>query len=226
MSSARDRVATVAPDIEKIMKIGGTAGLALGVLHKEEPAYHANFGFRDVEKKLPPDANTIFACCSLMKALTATTIGLLVENEKVQWDTLVTDVLPEFRTKEDILYTQTTVADLLSHRTGMAWADNLYISTNNNVLISPEDSLKYLSHQQSVFPFRGQSAYNNLGYELAGHVISKLTGTYWSDLLHSDILNPLGLKRTMTKPAAVGTEKVAVAHTVLDDGTPYPIGPV
>ena len=161
-----------------------------------------------------------------MKALTAATIGLLVENEKVQWDTLVTDVLPGFRTKEDILHTQTTVADLLSHRTGMAWADNLYISTNNNVLISPEDSLKYLSHQQSVFPFRGQSAYNNLGYELAGHVISKLTGAYWSDLLHSDILNPLGLKRTMTKPAAVGTEKVAVAHTVLDDGTPYPIGPV
>jgi CubicO group peptidase (beta-lactamase class C family) len=59
---------------------------------------------------------------------------------------LITDVLPEFRTKEDILHTQATVADLLSHRTGMAWADNLYISTNNNVLISSEDSLKYLSH--------------------------------------------------------------------------------
>ena len=80
MSSARDRVAAVAPDIEKIMKIGGTAGLALGVLHKDEPVYQANFGFRDVEKKLPPDADTIFACCSLMKALTAATIGLLVDS--------------------------------------------------------------------------------------------------------------------------------------------------
>ncbi|KAF2010510.1 beta-lactamase/transpeptidase-like protein [Aaosphaeria arxii CBS 175.79] len=226
MSSVRDRLTIVTPDIEKIMKIGGAAGLALGVLHKGEPVYQANFGFRDIEKKLPPDADTIFACCSLMKALTSATIGLLVEENKVQWDALVMDVLPEFRTKEDVLHTQTTVADLLSHRTGMAWADNLYISTNNNVLISAEDSLKYLSHQEALLPFRGQFSYNNLGYEIAGHIISKLTGSYWSDLLHSEILDPLGLKRTLTKPPAAGVDNVAVAHTFLDDGTPYPIGPV
>jgi CubicO group peptidase (beta-lactamase class C family) len=136
MSSVRERLTTVSSEIEKIMSIGGTAGLALGVLHHGEPVYQANFGFRDVEKKLPPDADTIFACCSLMKALTSANIGLLIEDNKVQWDTLVTDVLPEFGTKNDVLHTQTTVADLLSHRTGMAWADNLYISTNNDVLIS------------------------------------------------------------------------------------------
>jgi CubicO group peptidase (beta-lactamase class C family) len=93
-------------------------------------------------------------------------------------------------------------------------------------LISSEDSLKYLSLQQAELPFRGQFAYNNLGYELAGQVISKPMGACWSDLLHSDILNPLGLERIMTKPPDLGTDNVAVAHTVLGDGTPYPIAPV
>jgi CubicO group peptidase (beta-lactamase class C family) len=139
--SARDRVAALSDDAQKIMEIGGTAGLSLGILHHGEPIYHANFGFRDVEKRLVPDANTIYFCCSLTKALSAAAVGLLVDENKVTWDTLVTDAVPEFNIKDDPLHTYTTVADLLCHRTDMAWADNLYISTNNNVLISSKDSL-------------------------------------------------------------------------------------
>jgi hypothetical protein len=43
MSSVRDRVAAVAPDIEKSMKIGDTAGLASGIVYKKEPVYKANY---------------------------------------------------------------------------------------------------------------------------------------------------------------------------------------
>jgi hypothetical protein len=37
MSSVHDQIAAVTPDIERIVNIGGTAGLATGVLHKKEP---------------------------------------------------------------------------------------------------------------------------------------------------------------------------------------------
>lgn len=223
MTGLTKRLASLGPQIEKLMSTGGTAGLSLGVLHDGEPIFRANYGYRDVQRRLPPTEETIFPGCSLTKALTSAAMGLLVEDKKISWDTLVKDVLPEFDIKDDILRNCTTIADLLSHRTGMSWGDNLYHGTNNNFLISGKDSMKYLNSQLAVLPFRGQFAYNNIPYELAGHIIEKLTGSPWSDVVTSRITEPLGLTRTsfQTPPSAV--DNVAKCYNTLDDGTPTPI---
>lgn len=142
MTDLAKRVAALGPMIEQLMSIGGTAGLSLVILHQGKPIYYANYGFRDREKNLPVTEETIFPGCSLTKALTSATLALLVEEEKVAWDTLVKHVLPDFEIKDDILRNCTTIADLLCHRTGMSWGDNLYVGTDNNILISGKDSLK------------------------------------------------------------------------------------
>ena len=118
------------------MSIGGTAGLSLGVLHHGKPIYTANYGFRDTQAKLPVTEETIFPACSLTKALTAAGIALLVEDGKLGWDSLVKDVLPGDAIKDDILRNCTTVTDLLSHRIGMSWGDNLFVGTEGDTLIS------------------------------------------------------------------------------------------
>ena len=150
-------------------------------------------------------------------------MGLLVEEKKITWDTLVKDVLPEFDIKDDILRNCTTIADLLSHRTGMSWGDDLHRGTNNNFLISGKDSMKYLNSQMAMLPFRGQFSYNNLGYELAGHIIEKLTGLPWSDVVTSSITEPLGLTRTFFRTPPSAVDNVAESYNALDDGTPTPI---
>ena len=76
------QVAALSPKIEKLMSIGGTAGLSLGILHQGKPIYQANYGFRDVEKQLPVMGETVFPGCSLIKALTSATIALLAEGKK------------------------------------------------------------------------------------------------------------------------------------------------
>ena len=48
-------------------------------------------------------------------------MGLLVEEKKIYWDTLVKDVVSEFGIKDDILRNCTTIADLLSHHIGMSY---------------------------------------------------------------------------------------------------------
>ena len=223
MTDLTERLAALGPKIEKLMSIGGTAGLSLGILHHGQPVYNANFGFRDVQQSLAPTEETIFPACSLTKALTSATISLLVEEEKVTWETLVKDVLPGFDIKDSILRNCTTIADLLCHRTGMSWGDNLYYGTNNNVLISGKDSMKYLNSQMPLLPFRGQFSYNNLPYELAGHIIENLTGLAWSEVLTSRIIEPLGLQRTTFRTPPTNIKNVAKCYNTLDDGTPTPI---
>ena len=143
MTVLAKRVGALSPTVEKLMSIGGTAGLSVGVLHYNKSVYEANYGFRDVEANLPVTEKTIFPGISLTKAFTSATLGLLVEEKKVTWDTLVKRCPPWLRHKNYMLRSYATIADLLCHRTGMAWGDNLYIGTDNNVLIPGKDSLKY-----------------------------------------------------------------------------------
>lgn len=223
MADIPERVAALGPTIEKLMSIGGTAGLSLGILQHGKPIYHANYGFRNVQKKLPMTEETITPGCSLAKAMTAASIALLVEEKKLTWDTRVKDILPDFKIQDDILRNHTTVGDLLCHRTGMSWGDNYYISTENNVIIPGKAGMKYLSSQEPLLPFRGQFQYNNLHYELAGYVIEKLSGMTYSDFVTSRLTHQIGMPRTSFKSPQVGTDNVATCYNVLDDGTPTPI---
>ena len=52
MANLIDRLAALGPEIEKLMEIGGAAGLSLGVLHHGKPIHQANFGLRDIPQSL------------------------------------------------------------------------------------------------------------------------------------------------------------------------------
>ncbi|KAK4201005.1 beta-lactamase/transpeptidase-like protein [Triangularia verruculosa] len=181
------------------------------------PVYHAHFGHRDVDTQLPVTADTIFPACSIVKAITAAAVGILVEKGKLSWDTLFKDIIPSFHSGDEILQNCLTVTDLLSYRSGMAWADNLVIGTENNILIAGEDGVKYINSQKRLLPFRAQWAYNNLPYDLAGNVIEELSGQSYFDFVQDRILNPLRLERTSLKPPSQETDNVTSSYNALDD---------
>ncbi|KAE8440386.1 hypothetical protein EG329_008173 [Mollisiaceae sp. DMI_Dod_QoI] len=92
-----ERLARLSPTIEKLVKVGGTAGLSLGVLHQRKVVHLANYGFRDIKSKLKPNEKTIYLACSLTKALIAATLGTLVKKKKIEWETRLKDVIPDFK---------------------------------------------------------------------------------------------------------------------------------
>ena len=53
-------LASLGSTIEHLMSIGGTPGLALGVVTRDKPIYYANYGFRDVKNQLPVTEGTVF----------------------------------------------------------------------------------------------------------------------------------------------------------------------
>lgn len=157
--------------IEDLMRIGGTPGLSLAVMSTGEMIYEASFGARDIEAGLPVNNETIFPICSLTKALTTSAIAILVDENKLTWDTLVKDVLPGFNSRDETIHNHLNITDILSHRSGMGWADNLVVGTENNILISGKDGLEYINSQPRLLPFRAEMSYNNLPYNLAGYII-------------------------------------------------------
>ncbi|KAI5865741.1 putative D-aminoacylase [Durotheca rogersii] len=223
MAGLSSRIDALRPKIEELMRIGGTPGLSLGIMHQGERVYYASYGYRDVEQRLPLTDETILPVCSLTKAVTSAALGILVDEKKSNWDTLVKDALPSFNIKDDILQNHMTLSDLLCHRSGMSWGDNLIIGTENNILISEKDSMAYLNSQTRLLPFRGQFAYNNLAYELAGKVIESLSQQSYFDFVQSRILDPLGMTRTYLKTPPSDLDNVGKCYNALGNGTSAPV---
>ncbi|KAJ5959871.1 uncharacterized protein N7479_007021 [Penicillium vulpinum] len=223
MAELPTRLDDLCPTIEDLMRIGGTPGLSLAVISSENPVYKASFGARDTEAGLPVSDETIFPICSLTKALTASAMAILVDEDKLSWDTLVKDVLPSFNSRDETMQNQLTITDILSHRSGMAWSSNLVIGTENNILISGKDGLQYINSQSRVLPLRAEMSYNNLAYNLAGYIIEEVSSISWFEFIQTRILDPLGLDRTYLKSPPSGIQDVTQCYNALDDASTTPI---
>ena len=219
------RLKALGSTIEEIMRIAGTVGASIGVMYHGEIIYQENFGFRDVEEKLPVTAETIFPGCSLTKAMICAAIGILVEKRKIRWDSRVKDVLPDFHINDPVLRNEMTVTDILTHRTGMSKGEH-YLGSENNLIISISDSLKFIGDQKPIYPFRTTFDYNNLCYELAGHIIDRISGMTWAEVLKDHIFLPLGMNRTFLHDPTGEVENTATSYNTLDDGTPIKISTV
>ena len=195
------------------MSIGGTPGLALGVVSLDKPVYYANYGFRDVDKELPVTQNTMFPACSLAKAVTSAAMGLLVDDNKATWDSPIHNLLPAFQSASPMLQENTTLVDILSHRTGMSWADNLILGTEGNVLLQGDDLIKFVNQLLLQCPFRAQFGYNNLHYELAGCVIEYLSGQSYAEFVHDRLFKPLGMDRTLVSTPSADLDPITILST-------------
>jgi CubicO group peptidase (beta-lactamase class C family) len=103
MANLNTRFDALRPKIEQSMSIGGSPGVSLGVVQKGKRVYYAAYGLSDLERGLPITDKTVLPLCSTTTAVTSAALGILVEEKKVAWDTLVKDSLPEFNISYEIL---------------------------------------------------------------------------------------------------------------------------
>lgn len=204
----------------------GTPGLSYGVLHDGELLYKHNYGYRDVEAQLPTTSATIYHLGSLTKAFTAAAVGILVEDEKIHWDTPIHDMLPlDFHLSDPALTENMTIVDPLSHRMGLQRSNQLWSGNDNVLLLKKEQTIPHVQYLKTVQPFRGNFHYNNWGYGLAGEIIENLTSESWGNLVQKKLLEPLHMDRSGVRQN-LQDHDFAKGYTALDDRSFYPLAPV
>ncbi len=148
------------------------------------------YGFRDVKNKLPVTAQTIFAIVSSTKAFTATALGILVDEKKLEWDKRVRDYLPTFRLQDEFATAQMTPRDLLCHRSGLPRHEFVWLGTS----FSRKELFDRLRYLEPRADFRAIFQYNNLMFLTAGYLAGEVTGSTWEDVVRTRIFEPLGMK--------------------------------
>ena len=194
--------------------------MAIAVVRGEEVVYSKTFGHRDVEKRLPADENTVYAIASLTKAMTATCVGMLVDEGKLSWDEPVATYLPEFRMDNEFAGRSVTLRDMLSHNTGMPRHDWVWYNTNEsrptNELVECIRHLKLNKSPRSLYE------YNNLMYATAGYAIERVTGKPWAEFIKERLFEPLGMNSS--SPVIAGLAEAENKALPYVAGKDYPKG--
>jgi CubicO group peptidase (beta-lactamase class C family) len=179
--------------VKKGLKDWELPGLAVVVVKNNKVIYKKGVGVKELGKPDPVDTQTMFACASTTKAMTAACLGILVDEGKISWGDKVVKHLPEFRLCDPYMTSEITIRDLLTHNTGVGNADFLwsYMDVNSN------EVLKKMALVEPSYSMRSSFIYQNIFYLAAGKVIEKVSGKPWRDFLRERIFQPLGMTRTV-----------------------------
>ncbi|KAK5653464.1 hypothetical protein OQA88_8950 [Cercophora sp. LCS_1] len=218
-----ERLDRMKKSINDICKISGVAGASIRVVFQGEALFTHGYGFSDIEKQSPTSPDTIYGIGSITKSIIAASLSLLVEEGKLNWDTRVCDLLPDFRHDDPVITQLLTITDILSHRSGLAGGGGMSLSFQGDgeMLLAENKLYHVVNHLPILFPIRQGWDYFVWGYALAGEIIQKVSGKSLESFVRERLLQHLDMNDTSFKLGRFDPQRLAEPYAALQDGTPH-----
>ena len=212
--SSKDIDALVADAMQEF----SVPGVAVGVVKDGVVVHAAGYGVRELGLSDPVDLQTMFRIASTTKAITTASLAILVDEGKLSWDDKVVDYIPEFALYDPWVTNEFTVADLLTHRSGLeGGAGDLMLWPKPNKF-TRADLINGLGYFKPESAFRTEYAYDNLLYIVAGELVPAVTGMAWSDFVEQNIFGKLGTSRCFAgRIPEQEMQNLAAPHAIIDD---------
>lgn len=203
--------------VEKVRETFRVPGIAVGIVKDGKVIHSRGYGVRSLETQAPVNEHTLFAIASNSKAFTATALGMLIDEGKLDWDTKVTEVIPEFKMYDPYVTAEFTVRDLLCHRSGLGLGAGDLMFWPDSADFTKAEVIHNLRYLKPVSSFRSKYDYDNLLYVVAGEVIARLSGMSWEDYIEKRIMQPLGMQESAASvPRIKDPSNVIDAHAPLN----------
>jgi len=200
---------------QRVLNTWHAAGFAVAVVEKNKVVYAKGFGYRDLAGKLPVTPNTLFAIGSCTKAFTATLIGKLQQDGKLDIDKPVNNYLPSLKFFNDAMNNTITLRDMMSHRTGLPRHDMSWYIFNT---LSKDSLIQRIQYLEPSYGVRQRWQYSNFMYTAQGVVIEKLTGMSWEENIKEHLFKPLGMTRSVLNiPDMLKMDDIAVGYGLKKD---------
>jgi CubicO group peptidase (beta-lactamase class C family) len=202
--------------VARAMKTFEVPGLAVSIVKDGEVVAAQGYGVRRLGQPARVDADTRFGIASNTKVFTAVALGLLVEEQQLEWDAPVVRYLPWFQMWDPWVTRELTIRDLLVHRSGLAlgagdllwWPPTTY---------DRREIAKRLRFLPTATSFRSAYAYDNVLYLVAGEVIEAVSGQSWEDFVAARILARVGMRdSTVRHSSALEPGNVAATHAPVE----------
>ena len=172
------------------------------------------YGVTNVDYPQPVNGDTLFRVGSTTKTFTGTTGMRLVEQGLLDLNAPVRTYLPSLRLADESVAARVTVRQILNHSAG--WLGEYFSDFGRGAdaiarYVAGMADLPQLTPPGEVF------AYNNAALVLAGHVIERIAGQPYEDVVRTHVLDPLGLDHTAFFSDEIVGYNVAASHHIEDE---------
>ncbi|HEY6120773.1 MAG TPA: serine hydrolase domain-containing protein [Pyrinomonadaceae bacterium] len=198
--------------IEKGMAEYDVPGLAVGIVLDGKLAYARGFGQTTLGQPTAVTPDTLFHMASVTKPFVATAIMQMVEQGKLALDDPVTKHLPYFRL-DDPRYQLVTIRQLLNHTSGMPDVKDYEWNKPQDDEGALERYIRSLKSEKLLWDPGTRFAYSNIGFEILGEVIAKVSGMSFDDYIERQILKPVGMSSSTLLLKRADTKRVANGYT-------------
>ena len=192
-------------------------GIAFGLVVDGKLLYSGNYGYTDIDKKIPVTSSSLFRIASMSKSFTAMAILKLRDEGKLNLDDPAYLYIPELK---EVKYPTAdapliTIRHLLTHGAGFPednpWGDRQLADTD-------KDFIEFLKKQISFSNPPGIAfEYSNLGFAMLGKIVTKVSGKRYQDYIRENIWQPLGMKASEWEYGNVAPDKLAHGYRWLNE---------
>jgi CubicO group peptidase (beta-lactamase class C family) len=188
----------VAPDLDRLFTPlidPNSPGASVMVRQNGHTIFRRCYGVSDLRTlhKIGPSTN--FRLASFTKQFTAMAIMLLIHDEKLRYDTPLTDIFPNFPPYGRAI----TIRGLLTHTSGLPDYESLMDSQwSPTHQINDQEVLDLLKLQSAgKFSPGTKWAYSNSGDVVLGLIVAKVSGQPFPQFLQNRIFKPLHMTTTV-----------------------------
>ena len=161
------------------------------IAQKGVTIYENAFGYRDITSKTPLTLNSAFQLASISKTFTGVAILMMIQEGKLKLNDSIQRYFPKFP------YHGITIADLLSHRSGLP--NYLYTFEDkhrrNGAPPTNDSIVKWFCDANPTPPPYGSPgkhfSYNNSNFVLLSCILAKVSGMNYADFIKKRIFEPL-----------------------------------
>jgi CubicO group peptidase (beta-lactamase class C family) len=204
-------------------------GAAAGVVHGAELVWSGGAGFADLAAGRPSGPDVLYRIASITKTFTGTAILQLRDAGKLDLDDPVVKWVPELA---DSASPETiggvTIRRLLSHESGLLseppGTDWMALPPSYEGVIAR--NLERVSEIFTAVPPNTQNKYCNLGYQLLGEIVSRVSQVPYPQYVAERILTPLQMSSTGFEPLdPAKAERCAVGYSGRAFSDELPVAP-
>ena len=164
-------------------------GIAAAVVKDGKIVYNKSFGYKDLANRTPLANDDIMRIASISKSFTATSLMQLVEKGMISLDDDVSDLVGFKVRNPRFPDTPITLRMILSHTASINDNGENYLSLDH---INPDISGDCADAYYTYGPGEEYN-YSNLGVNLAGTILEKVSGVRFDNYVRENVIWKLGL---------------------------------
>jgi CubicO group peptidase (beta-lactamase class C family) len=187
--------------LEPIREKHDLPALSGAVLKDGQRAAKGAVGVRKYGSDVRVTVGDQFHLGSCTKAMTATLIGMLVEQGELSWDTTLAASFPELASEMTPTFRGVTLDHLLAHRSGFSaksWAQGKTFRDMHNLPGAPRAQraayVRMILREPAQSEPGAKFVYSNRNYAVAGAILERVTNTAWEAFITQRLFRPLGMR--------------------------------